>query len=122
MRVPLAVMLGPPKGPAAFLVSATRHGVTGMNNKPMAALPVDAAPFSVASSALQREQGYQFRSPGVAAAEIGVRLMRPGRYQELQLSLGQARALGRQYVQALKKEYGHAAANRISSRIDEALR
>jgi hypothetical protein len=58
----------------------------------------------------------------IDAAEIGVRFMRPGRYKELGLTLDQARALGRDYVQALKEAHGDAAAREIGKRINEALR
>jgi hypothetical protein len=75
-----------------------------------------------AMSALETDQEYKFRSNGEAAAEIGVRLMRPGRYTELGLSHDQAGVLGQQYVQAWSKEYGIASANRISQRIFEALK
>ncbi len=71
---------------------------------------------------LQQKFKYSPRNDGVAAAEIGVRLMRPGRYQELGLTLDQARALGREYVQALKEAHGDAAAREIGKRISEALR
>src|ERR1700748_27844 len=36
LRVSLAAISGPPKGPLALRVSATRHGVTGMNCSPWA--------------------------------------------------------------------------------------
>jgi hypothetical protein len=49
-------------------------------------------------------------------------LMRPGRHAELGLSHDEAAVLGQQYVQAWRKEYGNAAANRISQRIFETFR
>src|SRR5215471_14345965 len=41
------------------------------------------------------------------AAEIGVRLMYPGRYRELGLDAASARELAEVHRKALQKEYGH---------------
>ncbi len=77
---------------------------------------------SAAQQALENNNGYQFNSPHEAAVEIGVRLMEPGRYQELGLSKAQAHALAFEYMQRLEKEYGRAAVSRITSRIKDAFR
>jgi hypothetical protein len=77
---------------------------------------------SIAQQALESELGYQFNSPHEAAAEIGVRLMEPGRYQELGLSKAQAHALAFEYMQRLEKEYGRAAVDKITSRVRDAFR
>ena len=39
-RTEAAAIVGPPKGPAALRVSATRQGVTGTNHEPVAGTPV----------------------------------------------------------------------------------
>jgi hypothetical protein len=54
---------------------------------------------SRAAQSIEQNLGYEFRSPSEAAAEIGVRLMEPDRYQELGLSRSQAHALALEYVQ-----------------------
>jgi len=81
--------------------------------KPLAAIGVQN---------LKQKFKYSPRTDGVSAPEIGVRLMRPGRYEELGLTLDQARALGRDYLQALKEAHGDTAAREIGKRINEALR
>jgi hypothetical protein len=65
--------------------------------------------------------GYQVRSAGQAAAEIEERLMRFGRHEELVLSFEQERALGDEYLQNLREEYGIAATHEIARRVYDAL-
>src|SRR4051794_24077333 len=45
LRVLFPAITGPPRGPAAFRVSTTRHGVTGMNNSPEVEGTVAVDPF-----------------------------------------------------------------------------
>ena len=65
-------------------------------------------------------RGYQFRSLGHAAAEVGVRLMYPDGYKELGFTPNEADALGTRYVQVLRREYGNATADKIASRVTAA--
>jgi len=65
---------------------------------------------------------YGFTTHGEAASEIGVRLMRPGRYRELNLTLPEARSLGADYVRTLRKEYGSVPPREIARRVFDALR
>jgi hypothetical protein len=67
-------------------------------------------------------RGYEFRSRGEAAAEVGVRLMRPGRNEEIGLSRAEARSLAAEYVRALRKEHGSVNSREIAKRITSALR
>ncbi len=75
-----------------------------------------------AQASLEQNLGYQFNSPSEAAAEIGVRLMDPNRYQELELSWGQAHALANEYMQRLEKEYGIARISDLRNRVLDAFR
>jgi len=65
---------------------------------------------------------YGFSTQGEAASEIGVRLMRPGRYRELNLTFPQARSVGADYVRTLRKEYGSVPPREIARRVFDALR
>jgi hypothetical protein len=75
-----------------------------------------------AQSSLEQNMQYQFNSPSEAAAEIGVRLMDPNRYQELGLSRAEAHALAYEYVQRLEKEYGRARISDLRNRVLDAFR
>jgi hypothetical protein len=112
---------------AGALAEELNHALQRAATGPLADhLKASAAAFmegklaSRAKAALATKLGHTFRSDGHAAAEVGERLMRPGGYQELGLSLDEARALGSSYVQALRKEYGRAA-NKIADRVADAL-
>ena len=65
---------------------------------------------------------YGFTASGEAASEIGVRLMRPGRYRELNLTFPEARSLGADYVRTLRKEHGSVPPREIAQRVFNALR
>jgi broad specificity phosphatase PhoE/2'-5' RNA ligase len=68
-------------------------------------------------------RGYGDVSAGQMAAEIGVRLMAPGRFAELSLQYGQARRLAALYLRTLRKEYGRVPETReIAGRIQTAFR
>jgi hypothetical protein len=75
-----------------------------------------------AQASLEQDLGYQFHSPSEAAAEIGVRLMEPNRYQELELSTEQAHALACEYVQRLEQEYGRTRSSDLRNRVLDAFR
>jgi N12 class adenine-specific DNA methylase/broad specificity phosphatase PhoE len=66
--------------------------------------------------------GYKNYPEGQKMAEIGARLMEPGRFRELGLKYREARKLGAQYIQALRKEYGSEPARELSERTATALR
>ena len=68
-----------------------------------------------------RSQMYAQASPGVKMAEVGVRLMNPGQYQELGLDLSRARSLAARYIQALRRAYGHEAPRAVARRIYRAF-
>ncbi len=63
---------------------------------------------------LREESGFRFRSPGFAAAEVGVRLMQSGQYRELGVSRAEARALAAEYMQTLEKELWRNPRNHAS--------
>ena len=67
-------------------------------------------------------RGYESATPGQQAAELGVRLMEPGRYRELDLNLNQARGLAARYARALRGKYGHSEAQPLASEIVAAFR
>ncbi len=67
-------------------------------------------------------RGYRNISGGQMAAEIGVRLMDPGRFGELGLQYKQARSLAAHYLRALRIEYGHAPPRDIALEIFRSLR
>jgi len=55
------------------------------------------------------------------ATEVAVRLMRPQGYQELGLSVPDARSLAAQYVRTLRREYGSKAPGRIAREVFSAF-
>lgn len=65
-------------------------------------------------------EGYQGITPGAMAAEIGVRLMRGGRFEELNLTVQQARDLSARYIRTLRTAHGKAKPGAIIKLIQEA--
>ena len=53
--------------------------------------------------------------------EIGVRLMQPGHYQDMGLSIAEARALAAEYIRGLRRQYGNLPPKEIAERIFTAL-
>ncbi len=82
-----------------------------------------ASPAAIRALGILKDAGYDDLDTqhGRAAAELGAALMQPGRYQELKLSLPEARALADDYMARLEKEYGSEATPEIRRRIAEAL-
>jgi len=70
---------------------------------------------------LDPQSAFYEHNRAVIAAEIGVRLMRPGRYHEMGVTADEAEALGQQYIRHLKKHPG-AAARVILEQIDATIR
>src|ERR1700722_3028036 len=62
------------------------------------------------------------RMEGEGAAELEVRLMRPGRSDELNLSRGEAQSLAARYVRALRKEYGSVRSRPMAKQVIAAQR
>lgn len=71
---------------------------------------------------LQNEHGYAGVPESTMAAEVGVRLMRPGGYVELGLNVREAGILAHRYVQLLREEHGDANISEIVEWIDDAQR
>ena len=74
-----------------------------------------------ATQALGLFYGYN-GTPSMMAAEIGVRLMVPGRYGELGLNPQDARTLAALYVKSLRKAYGKLSPAEIAQDVFDALR
>lgn len=75
----------------------------------------------IADQALM-QRGYQFRTSGESACEIGVRLMASDRFRELGLNPAQARDLAAHYVRTLRGEYGREKPREIAKRVFAAFR
>ena len=68
-----------------------------------------------------RSQFYARAPDGVKMAEVGVRLMNAGRFEELGLDWNQARSLAARYIRALRQAYGSQTPRDIARRINRAF-
>ena len=66
--------------------------------------------------------GYDLSSRYKAAAEVGVRLMVPGRFKEMGLTVQEGRRLAAKYIKELRRAYGKTKPAEIAKDVFDALR
>jgi len=80
-----------------------------------------SSPAGKQAVAALHAQGYKGATGSELVLEIGVRLMRPGRYKELGLTAQQAEDLAIDYLKALKAKHGDEAVAPIKERVYNAF-
>jgi N12 class adenine-specific DNA methylase len=71
---------------------------------------------------LETLRSYDLSEAGRAAAELSVRLLRPGAYQQLGLSAEEAAILGEHYLALLQKEYGDVPISEFRRKLESTRR
>jgi len=79
-------------------------------------------PHAQVAARTLREAGYRTKDDAALSLEIGVRLMDPGRYQELGLRWEEAKELAMFYCQTLEDRHGPQAVARVTNQVYNAFK
>ncbi len=110
---------------AEELSHALQAGITG---KTKTHLDAELGTFTEApiyqKAAKELRKRYTDVEPGgsMEATEVGVRLMRPGGYKELGLTIPEARSLAAHYVRTLRREHGSKSPRQIADAVFGSFR